>query len=238
MNQPQRTRSFQRDTVHGEIVDARFAGSAPGGDAMPMSQALRAPALAALLQLTPIKPGSGLRILELDTDWQAGASAVELADRCGGSVVSLSHASRAVSRARAAHATDRRVQFRRQPLAEGWPAGGPYDLILAWPLMNVVPHAWVDQCAPGGRLLCPVFLHEPCGGFGLLRLTVDQPGQAGEVVVATMRPGSCTEAVRWTLGPAQLEAVADGYLASTCPKPAGQEPTRRRSTHGRHRHVG
>lgn len=224
-------------------ADGRFAGSAAGADAMPMSQALRAPALAALLQLTPIEPESGLRILELDTDWQAGASAVELADRCGGSVVSLSHSSRAVSRARAAHAADGRVQFRRHSLTGGWPAGGPYDLILAWPLMNVVPHAWVDQCTPGGRLLCPMFLHQPVGGFGLLRLTTNRPGQPGKAMVASMRPGARPDAVRWTLWPAQLATVDDGYLVrSSQPRlaaqPVAQEPTRRRATQGRHRHVG
>lgn len=49
-----------------------------------------------------VEPGSRLRVLELDTDWQCGASAIALANRCDGTAVSLSHSRRAVTRARAA----------------------------------------------------------------------------------------------------------------------------------------
>src|SRR5215470_223425 len=61
---------------------------------MVVVESARSPMLACLLRLAPIEPGSGLRILELKTDKEGGASAAELAARAGGSVVSLSSATR------------------------------------------------------------------------------------------------------------------------------------------------
>lgn len=209
----------------GSVVDERFAGASHGGEAMPMSQALRVPVLAALLHLVPIQSSGRLRVLELDTDWQYGASAIELANRCGGPVVSLSHSAHAIHRARTAHPGESRVQFRRHPLADGWPPDAPYDLVLAWPLMNVVPDAWVRQCAPGGRVLCPVFLEKPCG-FAVLRLTLDQARRPSQAIVATPRHADTAHAIRWTLRRAALEPVEDGHLVRTSrPDPANQPVT-------------
>ena len=219
------------------MADRRFAGSTDDLAGTPTSPGLRAPALAALLQLVPIRPGSRLRVLELDTDAQRGASAIELADWCGGPVVSLSPSPGTVHQARTANRNESRVQFRRQPLASGWPPAAPYELVLAWPLMSVVPDAWVRQCAAGGRLLCPVFLHEP-GGLAVLRLTLDQAGRPRETIVATPRHGAPADAIRWTFRPACLEPIGDSHLVRTIrPEPATQPPIDRRFPHGRHRHA-
>jgi len=84
------------------------------------------PGSTSLLEFVPGEAGSTLRVLEIGTDPQAGASAVELANRSGGPVVSLSRSSRMIATARLARATDRRLTFRRQlPLEAGWPPGGP-----------------------------------------------------------------------------------------------------------------
>lgn len=48
-----------------------------------MTESVRSPFLDHLLQLAPIEPGSGLRILELETEPQGGASAVDLATWAG-----------------------------------------------------------------------------------------------------------------------------------------------------------
>ncbi|HET8642280.1 MAG TPA: hypothetical protein VFM37_10095, partial [Pseudonocardiaceae bacterium] len=129
-------------------------------------------------------------------------------------MVSLSPSPATVHRARTAHPTESCVEFRRQPLISGWPPGAPYELVLAWPLMSVVPDAWVRQCAAGGWLLCPVFLHEP-GGLAVLRLTLDQAGRPGEATVATPRHGAPADAIRWAFRPACLEPTGDSHLVRT-----------------------
>jgi protein-L-isoaspartate(D-aspartate) O-methyltransferase len=42
--------------------------------------------------------------------------------------------------------------------AQGHPANAPYDRIVATVGAHAVPHAWLDQLAPGGRLLSPLRL--------------------------------------------------------------------------------
>ena len=50
------------------------------------------------------------------------------------------------------------VRFEHGALAEGWPAGAPYDLILIDGAVRALPQAMAAQLAAGGRLaavLCP-----------------------------------------------------------------------------------
>ncbi len=41
----------------------------------------------------------------------------------------------------------------------GWPAGSPYDAIIATAAPTELPMAWIEQLAPGGRLVAPVGEH-------------------------------------------------------------------------------
>jgi len=41
----------------------------------------------------------------------------------------------------------------------GWPAGAPYDAIIATAAPTRLPDAWTDQLAAGGRLVAPVGEH-------------------------------------------------------------------------------
>lgn len=63
------------------------------------------------------------------------------------------------------------------PLAEGWPEGAPYDLILFDGAAERIPPAIVDQLAEGGRLAAPIVENgvtrlaigrRAGGGFGML----------------------------------------------------------------------
>jgi protein-L-isoaspartate(D-aspartate) O-methyltransferase len=45
------------------------------------------------------------------------------------------------------------VQVVSGPLAEGWPAQGPYDVIFLNGASEVVPKALLQQLKPGGRLV-------------------------------------------------------------------------------------
>lgn len=186
-------------------------------------QALRTPVLDWLLELAPIRPGARLRVLEVGTDPQGGASAADLAVRAGGSVVSLSTATRVTGAARSAHPQYGRLTFRAGPLAAGWPPGGPYDLVLSWEVMDRIPHAWVVQCAPGGRVLSPVWLHKPAGGaaIGVVRLTLDKerlltwPPQVAMPASGDGRAASPT----WLLHAALPSSDQDSYgFSCGCPR--------------------
>jgi len=157
---------------------ASVDGGSRGSGVTVADEALRASMLDELLQFTPIESGSGLRVLEIGTDPQGGGTAVALADRAGGSVVSISQSSVVVSRARAAHAADGRLVFRRASYAAGWPPGGPYDLVLSWQLMDRLPQAWVAQCAAGGRVLSLVFVShsEASTGLSFVRVIMNHDG--------------------------------------------------------------
>ncbi|HMR72093.1 MAG TPA: protein-L-isoaspartate O-methyltransferase, partial [Rubrivivax sp.] len=50
----------------------------------------------------------------------------------------------------------------------GWPAGAPYDGIIATAAAPELPAAWTEQLAPGGRLVAP--LGTPGGDQGLVLL--------------------------------------------------------------------
>jgi protein-L-isoaspartate(D-aspartate) O-methyltransferase len=54
----------------------------------------------------------------------------------------------------------------------GWPAGAPFDRVIATYAVDTVPWAWVAQTRPGGRIVTP------WGHLGHVALTVDDTGSA------------------------------------------------------------
>lgn len=173
----------------------------------------REPALSDLLRLMPAG-SQRLRVLEIETEPQGGASAALLADRLGATVVSVSQSPSVISTARATNANDDRLQFRRITLTAGWPLSAPYDLVLVWPFMTLVPRAWPMQCAPGGLIICPVHLRPP-GGLGVARLTIDRHGSPClPASLAFPAPGSRQGAMRWDVQTATLHRDGDGYAVS------------------------
>ena len=79
-----------------------------------------------------------------------GYSAAVLAQLAGG-VVALEED--AVLAKAAAGAAGDRVKLVTGPLASGWPANAPYDVILLDGAAEVVPPALLDQLGEGGRLV-------------------------------------------------------------------------------------
>jgi len=59
------------------------------------------------------------------------------------------------------------------PLASGWPAGAPYDVILLNGASEIVPEALGKQLKPGGRLVC-IFGRSPNGKGTIFRLIEGQ----------------------------------------------------------------
>ncbi len=59
------------------------------------------------------------------------------------------------------------------PLAAGRPEGAPYDAILVNGAVEIVPPAWLDQLAPGGRL-CVIVRDGRAGRARIYTRTADQ----------------------------------------------------------------
>jgi protein-L-isoaspartate O-methyltransferase len=101
-----------------------------------------------------VEPGH--RVLEIGTG--TGWNAALLAHRAGpgGAVVSVEVDPAVAAAARAAlRAEGAGVTVVRGDGLKGWAAGAPYDRIVATCGVRAVPHAWVEQTAPGGLVLAP-----------------------------------------------------------------------------------
>jgi len=73
------------------------------------------------------------------------------------------------------------------PITGGWPDAAPYDLILLNGAAEIVPHAWLDQLAEGGRL--GVIVRN--GPAGSARIYVKQGGVCAWRAVFDAAPPIC-----------------------------------------------
>lgn len=118
----------------------------------------------------------GSRVLEIGTG--TGWNAALLAHRLGdGQVVTVEVDPALAEQARKALASAGRTpQVVCGDGAAGWADGGTYDQVLATCSVRRVPGAWVEQTAPGGRIVVP--LHRDVWTGALVALTVDSSGSA------------------------------------------------------------
>ena len=79
--------------------------------------------------------------------------------------------------ARAALAETGHVRLAEGPLAEGWAAGAPYDVLMIDGAVEMLPDAMIAQVRPGGRVVCGLVERgvsrlaagrRTAGGFGLI----------------------------------------------------------------------
>jgi protein-L-isoaspartate O-methyltransferase len=173
------------------------------------------PLIDALLTLVPIKANPDVRALEISPGIRAGKTTAALADRLGGSVVSISRSAQWVATARAAHAGDCRLTFHRQrSLADGYAVGETYNLVPCWKVMDHVPRAWLAQCVPGGWALCPMFLDE-LATVGIVRMMVDENMIPQSPTVALAKAGrEVMEAVEWEVRAARLNKARSSWSVS------------------------
>ncbi|MEE1927421.1 methyltransferase domain-containing protein [Streptomyces sp. TRM 70351] len=135
------------------------------------SSSLSAPAVVAdMLDAVMLEPGQ--RVLELGTG--TGWNAALLAWRAGsGRVVSVETDSRLALAARERlDAAGAEVAVEVADGQAGWPAGAPYDRVIATYAVEEVPAAWVTQTRPGGRIVTP------WGRLGHVALTVAADGRS------------------------------------------------------------
>ena len=130
-------------------LDRDLPVTAPG--AAPTRCLLKPMTLAKLIQVAEVGPQDRI----LDVGCTTGYAAAVLA-RLGASVVALEEvpdlarlAERNLAQLGAAS-----VAVVTGPLAEGWAALAPYDVILVEGRCEILPHALTAQLAPGGRLAC------------------------------------------------------------------------------------
>ncbi len=89
----------------------------------------------------------------LDVGCATGYTAAVLA-RIAGQVVALEQDAGLAKAAREALSPLPNVTVASGPLAEGWPQGAPYDVIVLEGATEIVPHALCRQLKDGGRLVC------------------------------------------------------------------------------------
>ncbi|MGO4536854.1 protein-L-isoaspartate(D-aspartate) O-methyltransferase [Leifsonia sp. 2MCAF36] len=121
----------------------------PIGDGQTISQ----PYIVALM-VEAARIGPEDSVLDVGTgSGYAAAVTAELAHR----VVSIErHPNLAIGAAATLEALGYRVEVVTGDGTLGWPAGAPYDAIVAAATGPSVPPAWVDQLRPGGRIVMPV----------------------------------------------------------------------------------
>jgi protein-L-isoaspartate(D-aspartate) O-methyltransferase len=110
---------------------------------------LRPMVLSKLLQAADIKDGEHV----LDVGCATGYTAAVLA-RFAGDVVALEEDSALAETARHALGAESKVKVVAGPLAQGWGAAAPYDVIVLEGSTEVPPHPLCRQLKDGGRLVC------------------------------------------------------------------------------------
>lgn len=117
-------------------------------------QTMEAPGvLARLLQAAPV--GVHMSVLEIGAG--SGYFSALLA-RLARRVIALERFRSLVAEARAALEAQRitNVDLILADGLGGWPAAGPYHAIFVTGSVESPPQAWIDQLAPGGRLVAPI----------------------------------------------------------------------------------
>ncbi|MFD0901221.1 methyltransferase domain-containing protein [Actinomadura sediminis] len=125
------------------------------GKGMVSASSSSAPSIMArLLDAMDLAPG--MRVLEIGTG--TGYNAAVLARLVGeGDVVSVEIDPAVAASARAAlGSVGLRVQVIAGDGEAGYPAGAPFDRIVATASVRTVPYAWVRQTRPGGLIVVPL----------------------------------------------------------------------------------
>ncbi|MEW2547269.1 methyltransferase domain-containing protein [Streptomyces sp. NPDC047002] len=137
---------------------------------LPSSSLSCAAVVADMLDSLLLEPGQ--RVLELGTG--TGWNAALLARRAGhGRVASVEVDEGLAGAARErVEAAGTPVDVRVADGALGLPEGAPYDRVIATYAVPRVPWTWVEQCAPGGRIVFP------WGPLGHVALTVAPDGRS------------------------------------------------------------
>lgn len=164
--------AYQNEPVLTQVDD----GNPPAEGGWEVTSSTSAPSVVAKM-LTALDVEPGARVLEIGTG--TGWNAALLAWRVGAENVTTVEIDPVLAE-QARGALDA-AGFGKVTVIVGdgmlgHSAGAPYDRVIATVGVREVPHAWVGQTAPGGRLVVPLYnsYHQP----GLLTLTAHGDGTA------------------------------------------------------------
>jgi protein-L-isoaspartate(D-aspartate) O-methyltransferase len=121
----------------------------PVGEGASARRLLKPMVLAKLIQATDLVPTA----LVLDVGCVTGYAAAVLA-RLAGQVIAVEQDAALAQKARAALSALPSVTVVTAPLTEGFPQGGPYDVILFEGATEIAPQNLFRQLKDGGRLAC------------------------------------------------------------------------------------
>lgn len=160
--------------AYGDASVVTLVAEEGDGYRRPLSSASAPGAVVRMLELAA--PVPGFRVLEIGagTGFHAGLLAHRLGEDA---VTSVDLDAGLVERARRNLAgVGLRPRVECADGAGGWPEGAPYDVVVATCSVRAVPHAWVAQTRPGGRIVTP--WDSAWGAYGTLALTVRTGGVA------------------------------------------------------------
>ncbi|TDD50068.1 methyltransferase domain-containing protein [Kribbella antibiotica] len=120
----------------------------------------------------------GMRVMEIGTG--TGYTGALLAEMVGasGHVVSIDIDPSLTARAGKLHA-ERGVSNLTLVSGDGHAGAAehaPYDIVIGWATPTHIPAAWVEQCAPGGRIATPVYIAPVARTVGHATVTIDEQG--------------------------------------------------------------
>jgi protein-L-isoaspartate(D-aspartate) O-methyltransferase len=104
--------------------------------------------IARLVQLADVVPGDRVLVVAAGSGYGAALLAA-----CGGKVTGLEVDTSLLAMARSALAGCEGVTLVEGPLAAGWPAGAPYDVVFIEGTAEAFPTGLASQLRPGGRLI-------------------------------------------------------------------------------------
>lgn len=195
------------------FVDTALVNQAYEDTSLPigLGQTISKPSVvAAMMQLLCVRPGLQVHA-EVTVMHKPLGQCLEIGSGCGYQAALLGHLSRrvvSIERLRDLHLKARtNLDTLRQHLPE-WPDVrlvygdgmighaplAPYDTIIAAAGGSALPQAWIDQLAPGGRLVAP--LEEPRGGTQVLTILDRLPdgslqhSRAGAVLFVPLKSGT------------------------------------------------
>jgi len=180
------------------FVPAALRGNAYVDDALPLGKGrtlMEPMVLARLLQTATIGPAD--KVLEIGC---ATGYATCILARIAGKVTALESDPRLAdaARARLAEQGAANAAIVEGKLADGWPQGGPYDVILVCgAALGTIPPAIAEQLAEGGRLVGVVIAESGGLGAGL-----------GEAMLMTRAEGVLSSRPIFDAGGAVLPGLA------------------------------
>jgi protein-L-isoaspartate(D-aspartate) O-methyltransferase len=154
-------------------------GDEIAGGRKPSRVLVRPMVLARLIQAADLEPQHRILIVGAGTGYSAA-----VVSRLAANATALEEDPRLAARARAILSErGASVTLVEGPLAQGWPAAGPYDVILFDGGVEWVPDAFFGQLAPAGRLVAVVI----AGMVGKAMVFRSERGQAsGRVLFDAM----------------------------------------------------